>query len=127
MISLTPAAKNHLERSIENRRRKLKERKDIMTSVVFLDVVNSGCSGYAYKFEFLDIPDDGQKQIELFKTKDVLFKFEHFAGLLMLSQRANLMLEGSTIDFVREGLNEGLQINNPNEKSKCGCGESFQV
>ncbi|MDD3608410.1 MAG: iron-sulfur cluster assembly protein IscA [Halothiobacillaceae bacterium] len=75
----------------------------------------SGCSGMAYIIEFADTiePDDAV--------------FESHGVKLVISPQSLLYLDGTEIDFVREGLNEGLKFNNPNVRDQCGCGESFTV
>ena len=45
----------------------------------------------------------------------------------LLDKKSDVYLKGMTIDYVREGLNEGFKFNNPNERDRCGCGESFRV
>jgi iron-sulfur cluster assembly protein len=81
-------------------------------------VRTTGCSGMAYVLEYVD-------QIN-----------EHDAGLVIqASNHVNIFtnkkdlvyLDGMTIDYVRQGLNEGFEFRNPLEKDRCGCGESFRV
>ena len=78
-------------------------------------VKKSGCSGYAYTLDYADAagPED-----EVFESNGaaVVVKREHLP-----------MLEGLTVDFQREGLNEAFKFRNPNVKAECGCGESFAV
>ena len=82
---------------------------------VRLGVRTSGCSGMAYKLEFADEET----------PEDVVFESH---GLKVLVDPKSLAyLEGTELDFVREGLNEGFKFNNPNVKDSCGCGESFNV
>lgn len=80
-----------------------------------LGVRTSGCSGMAYKLEFADeVTSD-----------DVVFESR---GLKVLIDPKSLpYMDGTELDFVREGLNEGFKFNNPNVKGECGCGESFTV
>jgi iron-sulfur cluster assembly protein len=80
-----------------------------------LGVRTSGCSGMAYKLEFADEPND----------EDIVFESH---GLKVLIDPKSLpYLDGTELDFAREGLNEGFKFNNPNVKDECGCGESFNV
>ncbi|NTV11265.1 MAG: iron-sulfur cluster assembly protein IscA [Zoogloea sp.] len=80
-----------------------------------LGVKTSGCSGMAYKLEFADEAE----------ADDVVFESH---GLKVLVDPKSLAyLDGTELDFVREGLNEGFKFNNPNVKAECGCGESFNV
>lgn len=80
-----------------------------------LGVRTSGCSGLAYTLEFVDEsgPDDVQ--------------FESNGVTVLIDPKSLVYLDGTELDFVREGLNEGFKFNNPNVKAACGCGESFNV
>lgn len=80
-----------------------------------LGVRTSGCSGMAYKLEFVDEvnPDD--------------MVFEQKGVKIIVDAKSLPYLEGMELDFAREGLNEGFKFNNPNVKDQCGCGESFNV
>ena len=80
-----------------------------------LGVRTSGCSGMAYKLEFVDVED----------PDDV--KFVCHGVTVYVDPKSLSYLNGTELDFVREGLNEGFKFNNPNVKSACGCGESFNV
>ena len=78
-------------------------------------VKTSGCSGYAYALEFADEP----------AAEDLAFESE---GVQVLVDARSLpMVDGTQLDWVREGLNEGFKFNNPNATAACGCGESFAV
>lgn len=80
-----------------------------------LGVRTSGCSGMAYKLEFADAanPDD--------------IEFESYGVRVLVDPKSLPYLDGTELDFAREGLNEGFKFNNPNVKDACGCGESFNV
>ncbi len=105
-ISLTPAAARHVEKSLARRGSGLGLR---------LAVKTSGCSGFAYALEFVDAANADD---ECFET----------GGVTVIVDRRSLgMLDGTELDFVREGLNEGFKFSNPNAKNNCGCGESFAV
>ena len=80
-----------------------------------LSVRTSGCSGMAYTMEFADEfqPDD--------------LRFESHGVTVLIDPKSLVYLDGTELDFVREGLNEGFKFNNPNVKGECGCGESFSV
>jgi len=78
-------------------------------------VKTTGCSGYAYVFEYVDQPTDD----------DLRYQFDDIA--IYVDKRHEPMLRDLTIDFVRRGLNEGFEFTNPIEKDRCGCGESFRV
>ncbi|MDR2128415.1 MAG: iron-sulfur cluster assembly protein IscA [Burkholderiaceae bacterium] len=105
-ISLTPAAARHVEKSIARRGSGIGLR---------LAVKTSGCSGYAYALEFVDT----------LSAEDACF--ENHGVKVFVDPRSLAMLDGTELDFVREGLNEGFKFNNPNAKANCGCGESFAV
>jgi iron-sulfur cluster assembly protein len=80
-----------------------------------LGVKTSGCSGMAYKLEFADAPE----------AEDVVF--ESHGLKVIVDPRSLPYIDGTELDYAREGLNEGFKFNNPNVKDQCGCGESFQV
>ncbi len=80
-----------------------------------LGVRTSGCSGMAYKLEFADAED----------PEDL--KFESKGVTVYVDPKSLVYLDGTELDFVKEGLNEGFKFNNPNVKNQCGCGESFNV
>ena len=80
-----------------------------------LGVRTSGCSGLAYKLEYADTVN----------PEDVLFESN---GVKVLVDPKSLpYIDGTVLDFAREGLNEGFKFTNPNIKDECGCGESFNV
>ena len=80
-----------------------------------LGVKTTGCSGLAYVIEFVD---------ELSEFDEV---FEEKGVKVIVDQKSLVYLDGTELDFVKEGLNEGFKFNNPNISSECGCGESFNV
>jgi iron-sulfur cluster assembly protein len=80
-----------------------------------LGVRTSGCSGMAYKLEFAD-------EIQ---AEDVVF--ESHGVKVLVDPKSLPYIDGTELDFAREGLNEGFKFNNPNVKDACGCGESFNV
>jgi iron-sulfur cluster assembly protein len=80
-----------------------------------LGVRTSGCSGMAYKLEFADAAND----------EDLVF--ESHGVKVLVDPKSLPYLDGTELDFAREGLNEGFKFNNPNIKDQCGCGESFNV
>jgi len=80
-----------------------------------LGVRTSGCSGMAYVLEFVD-------EIE---ENDAVF--EDHGIKIIIDPKSLVYLDGTQLDFKREGLNEGFEFNNPNVKDMCGCGESFTV
>jgi len=80
-----------------------------------LGVKTSGCSGMAYVLEFVDVLNEDD---EVFVDKDVS---------IIVDKKSLVYLDGTELDFVKEGLNEGFEFNNPNTDGECGCGESFSV
>ena len=106
-ISLTETAAERVRSFLDNRGKGVGVR---------LAVKTSGCSGMAYVIEFVDELDEGN---------DVVF--EDHGVKLIVDKKSLLYLDGTEVDFGREGLNEGFRFNNPNAKASCGCGESFTV
>lgn len=80
-----------------------------------LAVKTSGCSGLAYTLEFVD--EAGAEDLV----------FEQHGVSMLVDPKSMAYIDGTELDFVREGLNEGFKFNNPNVKNQCGCGESFNV
>jgi len=80
-----------------------------------LGVRTSGCSGMAYVMEFADT----------IEPEDTVF--EDRGVKVIVDGKSLVYLDGTEVDFAREGLNEGFKFNNPNVKDSCGCGESFNV
>ena len=78
-------------------------------------VKTSGCTGYAYIIEFVDDP----------KEDDHIF--EQHGVKTFVDEKSLVFLSGATVDYGKEGLNEGFKFENPNVKDECGCGESFNV
>jgi len=80
-----------------------------------LGVKTTGCSGMAYVLEFVDQIED-EDQV-----------FESCGVKIIIDPKSFLYLDGTELDYGKEGLNEGFKFNNPNVKDTCGCGESFTV
>jgi iron-sulfur cluster assembly protein len=80
-----------------------------------LGVKTTGCSGMAYVLEFVD---DLNSEDEVFEDNGVK---------IIVDRKSLVYIDGTELDFTKEGLNEGFKFNNPNEKAQCGCGESFTV
>ncbi|WP_211198059.1 iron-sulfur cluster assembly protein IscA [Permianibacter fluminis] len=83
---------------------------------VRLGVKTTGCSGLSYVLEFVD--GINEEEDAVFNDKGVN---------VIIDKKSLVYLDGTELDFVREGLNEGFKFNNPNVKGECGCGESFTV
>jgi iron-sulfur cluster assembly protein len=80
-----------------------------------LGVKTSGCSGMAYVLEFAD---DVEADDEVFESHGVK---------VFVDPKSLVYLDGTELDYTKEGLNEGFAFHNPNVKDECGCGESFNV
>lgn len=80
-----------------------------------LAVRTTGCSGLAYVLEFAD---EVAASDEVFEDNDVT---------VVIDKKSLVYLDGTELDFTKEGLNEGFKFNNPNVKDECGCGESFTI
>ena len=105
-VTLTEKAAKHVSNFIAKRGKGVGLR---------LGVRTTGCSGMAYKLEFADSvnPDDAL--------------FESHGVKVIVDPKSLPYLEGTELDFAREGLNEGFKFKNPNVKDQCGCGESFNT
>ncbi|MGS0676934.1 iron-sulfur cluster assembly protein IscA [Shewanella sp. 0m-4] len=105
-ISITPAAAERVRSFLTSRGKGLGLRLGLKTS---------GCSGMAYVLEFVDDLNDDDELYDIDGVK------------IIIDAKSFIYLQGIELDFVKEGLNEGFQFNNPNAKGECGCGESFTV
>ncbi len=105
-ITVTPPAAERVKNFLDNRGSGLGLR---------LGVKTSGCSGMAYVLEFVD-------EME---AEDQVFECEGIK--VIVDPKSLVYLDGTELDYGREGLNEGFKFNNPNVKNSCGCGESFNV
>jgi iron-sulfur cluster assembly protein len=105
-VTLTQSAAQHVARHLAKRGKGIGLR---------LGVRTSGCSGLAYKLEYAD------------ETRPEDVTFESNGITVIVDPKSLPYLEGTELDFTREGLQEGFKFNNPNVKDACGCGESFTV
>lgn len=80
-----------------------------------LGIKTTGCSGMAYVMEYADQVEDDDTT------------FEDKGVTLIVNPKSLVYLDGTELDYAKEGLNEGFKFTNPNEKNRCGCGESFTV
>jgi iron-sulfur cluster assembly protein len=105
-VTITERAAQHVAGFLEKRGKGIGVR---------LGVRTTGCSGMAYKLEYADSvhPEDSA--------------FESHGVKILVDPKSLAYIDGTELDFVRDGLNEGFRFNNPNEKNRCGCGESFNV
>lgn len=106
MITLTSAAAIHIKKTLDRRGFGLGIRVGVRTT---------GCSGLAYVLEYVDKP----------AAADQCFEYEDCK--VFIDPKSSVYLQGTQIDYVRQGLNEGFEFSNPNERDRCGCGESFRV
>jgi len=105
-ITLTEKAATHVQNFLARRGKGVGLRVGVRTT---------GCSGLAYKLEFVDAvnPEDLQ--------------FESHGVKVLVDPKSLQYIDGTQLDYTREGLNEGFKFSNPNVKDECGCGESFNV
>ncbi|HFC8512120.1 MULTISPECIES: iron-sulfur cluster assembly protein IscA [Neisseria] len=106
MITITENAAKHINNYLTKRGKGLGVR---------LGVKTSGCSGMAYNLEFVDEVNED----------DLIFE-EHGARVY-IDPKSLVYLDGTQVDYTKEGLQEGFKFENPNVKDSCGCGESFHV
>ena len=105
-VTFTDRAAEHIKGFLEQRGKGVGLR---------LAVRTTGCSGLAYVLEFAD---EVAANDEVFENNDVT---------VVIDKKSLVYLDGTELDFTREGLNEGFKFNNPNVKDECGCGESFTI
>jgi iron-sulfur cluster assembly protein len=105
MISLTTSAKDKIQ--------KLTQIKGYVG--IRLGVKTTGCSGLAYVLEYVEKPNPDDQCFDCEGCK------------LFVDTKSCVYLKGMEIDYVKQGLNEGFEFHNPNERDRCGCGESFRV
>ena len=106
MITLSQSAADKVNKQLERRGKGLGIRVGVRTT---------GCSGLAYTLEYVDSPsvDD--------------MSFVSYGVHIFVDPKSLAYLNGVEVDWVRNGLNEGFEFSNPNERDRCGCGESFRV
>jgi iron-sulfur cluster assembly protein len=80
-----------------------------------IGVRRTGCSGYAYLIDYADAVG----------ADDVVF--DHAGVKVIVDSKSLSLIDGTEVDFVKEGFNEAFKFRNPNVKGECGCGESFNV
>jgi iron-sulfur cluster assembly protein len=105
-ISMTAAAADRVRNFLHNRGKGIGLRVGVKTT---------GCSGLAYVLEFVDTLNEDD---QVFEQDDLK---------LIVDGKSLVYIDGTQLDFVKEGLNEGFQFSNPNVDGECGCGESFTV
>jgi iron-sulfur cluster assembly protein len=105
-VTLTEKAAGHVQSFLAKRGKGVALRVGVRTS---------GCSGMAYKLEFADSIEANDLQ------------FESHGVRVVVDPKSMPYVDGTELDYTREGLNEGFKFRNPNVKDECGCGESFNV
>ncbi|MET0282096.1 MAG: iron-sulfur cluster assembly accessory protein [Steroidobacteraceae bacterium] len=105
-ISLTPAAADRVQKFITARGH---------GEGLKLGVRKTGCSGFAYVINYADAPE----------PQDLVF--EDHGVKVFVDPESLPLIDGTTVDFVKQGLNEAFRFQNPNTKGECGCGESFNI
>lgn len=106
MITVTDTAAKKIGQQITKRGKGMGLRVGVRTT---------GCSGLAYVLEYVDQPQTGDQCIDCNGCK------------IFVDPKSCAYLQGLEIDYVRNGLNEGFEFKNPNERDRCGCGESFRI
>lgn len=106
MISLTETAAKKIQQIFQRRGKGLGIRVGVRTT---------GCSGLAYVLEYVDNKNPEDKCVECMGCQ------------IFVDPKSCAYVQGMTIDYVRQGLNEGFEFRNPNERDRCGCGESFRI
>jgi iron-sulfur cluster assembly protein len=106
MVTLTDLAADKVKKNLERRGRGIGIR---------IGVKTTGCSGLAYVLEFVDSP------------KDEDLKFTSLDVNIFVDPKSLIYINGITMDWQKKGLNEGFEFINPQEKDRCGCGESFRI
>jgi iron-sulfur cluster assembly protein len=107
VITLTEIAKNKIIKFLEKRG----------GEGIRLAVRTTGCSGLSYVLEYVD----------KYNYDNTIINYAQDKFCVLVDKKHNVYLTGTTIDYVRNGLNEGFEFKNPNERDKCGCGESFRI
>ncbi len=107
MILFTDTARNKIKRLLEKRG----------GIGIRLAVKTTGCSGLAYVLEYVDTQASDNGTINYVQPD--------FA--VLVDKKHEVYLDGMTVDYVRQGLNEGFEFSNPNERDRCGCGSSFRI
>ena len=108
MISLTEKAVDKIKHNLQKRGKGVGIRIGVRTT---------GCSGLAYTMEYVD----------KYEAEVGVTNFGHNEFVVLVDAKSLAYLDGLTMDWVRNGLNEGFDFINPNERDRCGCGESFRV
>ena len=107
MISFTDTARNKIQKLVTAKN----------YDGIRLGVKTTGCSGLAYVLEY----------VKEYTSEQYVINYAQNDFVVLVNQKDNVYLQNMTVDYVRQGLNEGFEFRNPNERDRCGCGESFRV
>jgi iron-sulfur cluster assembly protein len=107
MISLTDKAKVKIEKLL----------KSTGYTGIKIGVKTTGCSGLAYVLEY----------VKEYSIDDTIINYAQPNFCVLVDKKHDVYLRGLMMDYVRNGLNEGFEFSNPNERDRCGCGESFRI
>ena len=108
MITLTEQARNKVKNALAKRGKGVG---------IKIGVKTTGCSGLAYVLEYVDH----------YESEVGVINYAQNDFVVLVDQQHEPYLAGLTVDWIRNGLNEGFDFTNPNERDRCGCGESFRV
>ena len=107
MIFLTDRAKDKIQKLVTTKN----------YAGIRLGVKTTGCSGLAYVLEY----------VREYAPEPYVINYAQSEFVVLVNQKDDVYLQNMTVDYVRQGLNEGFEFKNPNERDRCGCGESFRV
>jgi iron-sulfur cluster assembly protein len=107
MISFTDTARNKIQKLVSAK----------SYAGIRLGVKTTGCSGLAYVLEY----------VKEYTSEVGVTNYAQDGFVVLVGAKDDVYLRGVTVDYVRQGLNEGFEFGNPNERDRCGCGESFRI
>lgn len=107
MITITETARNKIQKLLQSNG----------YAGIRVGVKTTGCSGLAYVLEY----------VKNYQADTSTVNYAHPDFVVLIDRKHEVYLKGMTVDYVRQGLNEGFEFQNPNERDRCGCGESFRV
>ena len=107
MISFSDTARNKIQKLVTAKN----------YAGIRLGVKTTGCSGLAYVLEYVQEYTPSES--------DINYAQQDF--VVLVDKKNDVYLQGITVDYVRQGLNEGFEFQNPNERDRCGCGSSFRI
>ncbi len=107
MITITETARNKIQKLLQSNG----------YAGIRVGVKTTGCSGLAYVLEY----------VKNYQADTSTVNYAQPDFVVLIDRKHEVYLKGMTVDYVRQGLNEGFEFQNPNERDRCGCGESFRV